>query len=974
MNVLKNRALTLLSALIVAVAGCQGAKGTDGSPGANGANGTDGGSGANGSNGVSGVNGGVTTGLVLALTSAPTVNADQSVTIRFTAKDDQGFPVDLLKGKYSLNTVNVPRFAIAKIPVAADGVTVEAYQVMTGSGSVSLDPALPQPDPMTVFSPNAVTPSLTSPNSVTTGVLVENGTGAGDYSYTFPTGSITSAAGTGTNVGKTTWTANGGVQLDPSSTASYSIWIQATRQTNVSNVNDSKGFKAVNYQYNFIPGSNATPTKREIVLTASCNKCHNGFKPESTLASGGFHGYGRVEGPFCNVCHNAARKSAATNSDGVTPAADSAIFVHRLHSGKTIQTANVFHALGEATYPQDLRNCDACHKGAAQGSQAKSRADRAVCGSCHDYVVFSATPGFLACTNPVTVDASGLPVPCIHLPGANTDDTSCAGCHVAGGQYFIGDKHVAVAPPDPTSTYAGGTNANTNAAYLASAGAIPAGATKFTYAVKSVSRNSSKQPVIVFKLQQSTDGGPTTDVAFNAACAAAATKNTTTVELIDNNYVGSPSVYFAWAATEDGISKPADFNASTSAYIKGVCNDNGTATASGKISGPDSSGYYTLTVTGTATAPVIVPDSATMLTAGVGYTYSLSSTQPLTQINVPGYPYTSSSKIGGLTVPAPNVWAVASSGTTTTSGTTINGTQGTTTCTAAKPCTCTVASPCTAYNNRRDIVDNDKCKNCHAQLGAEPTFHAGQRNDGPTCSFCHTPNRTSSGWSANGKDFIHGVHAGVERSTPFTWHAKSATEGYWDITLPGQLNYCQACHKPGTYDYSATASANAVTSLLQSTVATGKFDPASTSAYAFSPFITADNTTDYGYGYSTSDILGDSSTQIATGSAGDGYKQKDTYCSGSAQCTCTSASKCSLIVKLCSTTTPCQADGSTLVTSPITAACVACHDDAASKAHMKGNGGSFYATRDVAAGNVEQCLLCHGPQPGAIAPIGPAHQ
>jgi hypothetical protein len=40
---------------------------------------------------------------------------------------------------------------------------------------------------------------------------------------------------------------------------------------------------------------------------------------------------------------------------------------------------------------------------------------------------------------------------------------------------------------------------------------------------------------------------------------------------------------------------------------------------------------------------------------------------------------------------------------------------------------------------------------------------------------------------------------------------------------------------------------------------------------------------------------------------------------------------------------------------------------------MKGNGGSFYATRAVAAGNVEQCLLCHGPQPGAIAPIGPAH-
>jgi len=35
----------------------------------------------------------------------------------------------------------------------------------------------------------------------------------------------------------------------------------------------------------------------------------------------------------------------------------------------------------------------------------------------------------------------------------------------------------------------------------------------------------------------------------------------------------------------------------------------------------------------------------------------------------------------------------------------------------------------------------------------------------------------------------------------------------------------------------------------------------------------------------------------------------------------------------------------TLVTSPITAACIACHDDAAAKGHITGNGGSFYEQR-----------------------------
>ena len=94
-----------------------------------------------------------------------------------------------------------------------------------------------------------------------------------------------------------------------------------------------------------------------------------------------------------------------------------------------------------------------------------------------------------------------------------------------------------------------------------------------------------------------------------------------------------------------------------------------------------------------------VPASATMLTGGVGYTYSLSSAPPLVQTNVPGYPWTPNVPAdgkaqGGLSVPAPNVWKVA-----------------------------------TGFTGRRAIVDNARCKACHGFLGVAPNFHAGQRND-----------------------------------------------------------------------------------------------------------------------------------------------------------------------------------------------------------------------------------------------------
>ncbi|MBL0150066.1 MAG: hypothetical protein IPP87_15715 [Ideonella sp.] len=354
--------------------------------------------------------------------------------------------------------------------------------------------------------------------------------------------------------------------------------------------------------------------------------------------------------------------------------------------------------------------------------------------------------------------------------------------------------------------------------------------------------------------------------------------------------MGAPSVYFVFAVPQDGIAAPADFNASASSYLRSLWNGKATGTGAGTLTGPDADGYYTATLTG-----VTIPDNAVMLTGGLGYSYSVLGTLPLTQTNLKDYPVAAATattgltagmpnKTGGLIVIAPNSQKVA-----------------------------------TGYTARRAIVEDARCNACHQELGTftEDAFHAGQRNDGTTCSWCHTPNRTSSGWSADSVSFVHAIHAGKKRANDFTWHASTTTESFADVGYPGVLADCQTCHLPGTYDFSASASANALPNRLYRTVATGKFNGTATatplSVFSMSPYIIKDNVYDYGAGFAFNAGTGVSTAAAATSS----------------------------------------------VISPISAACFACHDSTQAKAHMEINGGSIYAPRSAALATTETCMVCH---------------
>jgi OmcA/MtrC family decaheme c-type cytochrome len=880
-------------ALAIAAAGCSGSDGAQGPQGGQGPQGNPGPTGNPGPSSAS-------TGLAVNVVSVSTA-AGSPIAVRFTLKDDRGYPVDV-KGVYSVNTAIQPRFALAYTTTSTVGANtmVDALHVYTQSGTT-------------------LQPTAYNPASAGQGKLVENGSGAGDYTYTFPDPTTVSTA-----AGAAVAVAYDATKV----TNSHVLWIQVSRQTNTANADDPQGFTAKNASYWYVPaGGTATP--REIVQTAACDACHRKFVTGEGSVAASFHGGGRVEAPFCNVCHNPGR---VTNA-----AADSAVFVHRIHNGKMLQPTNLFHGIA-ATYPQDIRNCDACHKNAAQGAQATLNPTLKACGSCHDYVNFTATLVGTSCNypDPVTVNTTtGIPVPCDHRGGDYTDSTQCANCH---SQTKIKGYHLAVAPPDTNNIFLGGTNANTNAAYLAAAGAIPTGAQVITYDVASVDAvavgTTGFNPSIKFRFL--VNGTPTAMDPNGAG----------TAEIFQSwGFVGSPSVYFAFAAPQDGIAAPADYNASASSYIRNLWAGLATGTAAGTLVGPDANKYYVVTLTGT-----LMPPTTTLLAGGVGYTYSLGSAtstppfvgnnQPLTQVNLSAYAYTPNACVGaaagascagkgGLIVPAPDVWKVG------------NG-----------------------FTGRRNIVDNAKCQTCHVALGAEPTFHAGQRNDGPSCAFCHTPNRTSSGWSANAKGFIHGIHAGRVRTQPFTWHAPSATDTYAEVEFPGPLNNCTSCHVDGGFDFTAPAvtktsgtsttgnqggvactvaapctcssgspctlkasSASSFSNLLTETVATGKYNT-STTPWTTSPYVLADGT-DYGAGYGVAGATG-----VIT-----------------------------------------QAAATTLVISPIAAACVGCHDAPVAIDHMQANGGRFYEARSVAlasGGSLEQCMLCHGA--GGVAAIKDMHK
>jgi len=312
----------------------------------------------------------------------------------------------------------------------------------------------------------------------------------------------------------------------------------------------------------------------------------------------------------------------------------------------------------------------------------------------------------------------------------------------------------------------------------------------------------------------------------------------------------------------------------------------------------------------------VVPDGARLFTGGMGYSYNIRNSQPLTQTNVAGYPvsnatatdYTGANKAGGLIVIAPNKGQVVA-----TAGCVAG---------ASNDYGCTSSG---GFVARRVIVEDKRCNACHQELGTftEDAFHGGQRNDGTTCSFCHNPTMASDGgWSVDSTAFVHAIHGADKRTDLYTYDSRSTPgDAFGHIVYPGVLARCEQCHIPGSYDYSNSASANSVglagdqkdKRLLRATAT----EPMTLGDISLSPYVS----TGVDYGASAA---------------------------------------------------------ANLVMSPTVAVCTACHDSALARSHMTVNGGSFYDTRGNVLGatpptttRVEQCFVCHAS--GKTADIKAVH-
>jgi OmcA/MtrC family decaheme c-type cytochrome len=99
---------------------------------------------------------------------------------------------------------------------------------------------------------------------------------------------------------------------------------------------------------------------------------------------------------------------------------------------------------------------------------------------------------------------------------------------------------------------------------------------------------------------------------------------------------------------------------------------------------------------------------------------------------------------------------------------------------------------------RRQVVDINKCDDCHHRLSMTDTghvlFHAAPAENPQLCTGCHGPGLSLKGTSTDYRVLVHGVHAGGIRQTPYL--DKFGTD---NVQYPGDLADCEACHLSGTY-------------------------------------------------------------------------------------------------------------------------------------------------------------------------------
>jgi OmcA/MtrC family decaheme c-type cytochrome len=164
--------------------------------------------------------------------------------------------------------------------------------------------------------------------------------------------------------------------------------------------------------FNFVPDGSKVTVVRDVIRTATCNKCHDQMA---------FHGGSRRTMELCVLCHQPQTVDPDTGNT-----VDMPVMTHKIHMGSSLPSViagKKYQIIGNAqsvndysdiVFPADARNCLFCHeKGAAQADNV-FKPSRVACGSCHDNVNFDTGAN--------------------HVDLPQYSDNLCAGCHIPKGE------------------------------------------------------------------------------------------------------------------------------------------------------------------------------------------------------------------------------------------------------------------------------------------------------------------------------------------------------------------------------------------------------------------------------------------------------------------------------------------------------------------------------------------------------------
>ena len=297
----------------------------------------------------------------------------------------------------------------------------------------------------------------------------------GEFVYTFKTKAV--------GVNSTAW--------DP--TATHRVGIYGSR-------NLTEFDLGTNYASNtltWIPSGGAPTNTRDVIRTASCNKCHDALS---------FHGGSRIGMDLCIMCHQPQTTDPYTGNT-----LDMKVFAHKLHMGSQLPSViagtpyqvvgyqNAVSDWSTVVLPSDPRRCSFCHEdvkvtGATQSNNWLTNPSRAACGACHDDVNFATGKNH------------------VNLP--QVDDSQCTQCHIPQGELEF-DASIKGAHTVPTQSA-------TNPGIVVNILKVDNGVAGKTPTVTFTSRDYSGAPVTMAQLTGGSNrmafvmAGPTTDYGYTS--------------------------------------------------------------------------------------------------------------------------------------------------------------------------------------------------------------------------------------------------------------------------------------------------------------------------------------------------------------------------------------------------------------------------------------------------------------------------